>query len=47
MALLRHLAARETWHCHPDQLDGTPYHPYMLVDAMALQQWILENSMSV
>lgn len=45
--MLRLLAARQTWNRHPDELEGVPFAKYMLMDMMALEAWLLENTMAV
>lgn len=41
--VLIHLAARNTWGKHPDELLGEGFHRRMLLDQAALEAWVIEN----
>lgn len=41
------LAVRNTWHCHPRQLLGDPWDEKMMIDEMALEDWIRSNTVTL
>lgn len=47
MRRLKLQAARDVWGKHPDELEGIPYHPKMLLEHVALRLWEMEHEAGV